>query len=324
MAKKPRPLPGSWVDAWCQASDLSTGSRVVLFALANYMDRQGVCWPSLATLARDTGMQRRSVWRALDEAEAAGWIEREKRRGPKGEWLSSRYRAKVSPPLGTETHLGVGTEAHQPRDRDAPRRSIERPEGTSTTELTDSENPSSVSVEEWETIIEQRDPHLLASRQLNGLTPSEATWLFLGLRRAEADEYVATPTKGATELVATVLRDMTRKRRDWSRDHFLGFVLSAAFHEMDQTGHGEPDADIEDAVRRAWATLATERFTTEPKPSCSQWFPRAGPSSRARGRTDPCSESRGPKRSTAWHRRASWATACRGLTRSGPSWRWWR
>ena len=266
MAKKPRPLPGSWVDTWVKDDRIPSGVRLVLFALANYMDKRGVCWPSVSTLARDTGYSRRHVFNHLAHGEVLGWLAIETEGGPKvrGGRLNL-YRARIAParrgePDFTTSESGEihdesgeihDTEVVNPTSTERP---WERPVGTSTTELTDSENPSSVSVEEWETIIEQRDPHLLASRQLNGLTPSEATWLFLGLRRAEAEENVATDMEGPTELVALALYGMQRKPpHRWSRNRFVGFLVKAVAVRMDPTGHGEPDPEAEDAIRRCWA-----------------------------------------------------------------------
>lgn len=260
MSKKPRPLPGRWVDAWCRESDLGTGARVVLYALANYMDKRGVAWPSLTTLARDTAMQRRSIYRALDEAEAAGWVVRERGQGPKGSGgHPTLYRSAVpkvggdamSPPseVGTEMHE-VGTEAHVGRDRGAPRTSIERPCKTSTTELSDSRNRSGVTSvrEQLFDAIESRDKWSLTyagkAAGITGIIESEARWVLDGVRSAESDGMAVTAYLTTAELVADALHDMGRKPpHRWSRDRFRAFVESAiAVRYLD-------DADAEDDVR---------------------------------------------------------------------------
>jgi len=58
-------------------------SFVVLVALAEHANREGWAWPSLARLASETELTRRSVLRHLREAEAAGELRRE-RHGPRG------------------------------------------------------------------------------------------------------------------------------------------------------------------------------------------------------------------------------------------------
>src|SRR5687768_1055056 len=72
--KRPRPLPGRWVDAWTSGSELERGVRHVLHALSNYMDQRGVAWPSVSTLAGDTRYTRRQVFTCLNAAQKAGWL----------------------------------------------------------------------------------------------------------------------------------------------------------------------------------------------------------------------------------------------------------
>lgn len=56
--------------------------RAVLRALAARTDSQGVCWPSQALLARDTGLARSTVARCLAYLEEIGLISRVKRSAP--------------------------------------------------------------------------------------------------------------------------------------------------------------------------------------------------------------------------------------------------
>lgn len=52
-------------------------NRLVLIALADrYNDDTGVCWPSIKTISKDIGVSERTVYKAIDELEAAGLIGR--------------------------------------------------------------------------------------------------------------------------------------------------------------------------------------------------------------------------------------------------------
>ena len=72
------------------ASDLPSNAKLTGLTLSVHMDRNGSrCWPSITTLARETGLSRRAVHYALDQIEQAGLVERV--RGGRGK--STRYRA---------------------------------------------------------------------------------------------------------------------------------------------------------------------------------------------------------------------------------------
>jgi hypothetical protein len=51
-------------------------TRLVMLALADHADHEGECWPSVETIARKCRVGRRTVQRALDEAERAGELVR--------------------------------------------------------------------------------------------------------------------------------------------------------------------------------------------------------------------------------------------------------
>jgi hypothetical protein len=51
-------------------------SRFVLVALADHADHDGYAWPAVDRLAHKTGLSRRSVQRALSDAELAGELVR--------------------------------------------------------------------------------------------------------------------------------------------------------------------------------------------------------------------------------------------------------
>ena len=50
--------------------------KLVLLALADAANDEGHCWPSIATIARKSGVSERSVQRAIRKAESSGMIER--------------------------------------------------------------------------------------------------------------------------------------------------------------------------------------------------------------------------------------------------------
>ena len=83
-------------------SGLSPAQRGVSSALALHMDRAGdSCYPSLETLAAESGYHRATVIRAVKDLDAAGWIERDlgggllSRTDAKRTGRSTRYRATV-------------------------------------------------------------------------------------------------------------------------------------------------------------------------------------------------------------------------------------
>lgn len=50
--------------------------RIVALALADRVNHEHQCWPSIADIARRTGLDPRSVQRQLRIIEADGWVER--------------------------------------------------------------------------------------------------------------------------------------------------------------------------------------------------------------------------------------------------------
>lgn len=51
--------------------------KLVMLALADCADEEGRCWPSIATIARKSGVSERSVQRAIRKAEESRLIQRE-------------------------------------------------------------------------------------------------------------------------------------------------------------------------------------------------------------------------------------------------------
>lgn len=71
--------------------DLGHAAKAVLLALASYAGPDRTCFPGIPSLVAATGMGRRSVDRALAEAEAAGYLRR-RRTG-----RATRYRLVAQP-----------------------------------------------------------------------------------------------------------------------------------------------------------------------------------------------------------------------------------
>src|SRR6516164_2476811 len=61
--------------------DLPHVEKLVLFALASRVDESGECWPSVATLRKDTGLAQRTVQYRLRSLVAHGLVSCEERRG---------------------------------------------------------------------------------------------------------------------------------------------------------------------------------------------------------------------------------------------------
>lgn len=83
--------------AWQQPT-ASANQKLVLLAMCEFADSTGLCWPSLPTLARMSGLHRATVFRALDELVTAGLVMRATGRGK-----SNTYRLQlVAPRLPSE------------------------------------------------------------------------------------------------------------------------------------------------------------------------------------------------------------------------------
>lgn len=61
------------------ADSLPSRAKSVYCCLKDHADRQGQCWPSIATIARETGLSRSTVKRAILDLERAGYLKKEQR-----------------------------------------------------------------------------------------------------------------------------------------------------------------------------------------------------------------------------------------------------
>jgi hypothetical protein len=82
--------------------DLPHIEKLVLFALASRIDDNGECWPSLATLRKDTGLAQRTVQYRLRSLVARGLVSCEERRG-----ATTILRLHLCEPCASAVHAGV-------------------------------------------------------------------------------------------------------------------------------------------------------------------------------------------------------------------------
>jgi len=80
--------------AWHQA--LKPVPKLVLMALADAADDQGVCWPSVATLASKVGVSIRTVRRVMQELISGKLLAAEQRYRSDGSCSSNRYRLSLA------------------------------------------------------------------------------------------------------------------------------------------------------------------------------------------------------------------------------------
>lgn len=77
---------------WALAQSASPSARIVLIALADYADAEGVCFPSVDALSEKSGVSPRTVKRAIAALSEAGLVRREDRRARGGRFIANVYR----------------------------------------------------------------------------------------------------------------------------------------------------------------------------------------------------------------------------------------
>jgi hypothetical protein len=87
-------LPMVWRDAVCDSDALPSAAKLVAFTLARYMNRDGVAYPAVETLAARSGYDVRYVRRQLRLLKETGFLDfDESNKGGRGK--SNRYRARL-------------------------------------------------------------------------------------------------------------------------------------------------------------------------------------------------------------------------------------
>lgn len=125
--------------------------KLVLLALADCANDDGHCWPSIATIARKSGVSERSVQRAIRKAEEAKLIHRQ-------EVIGKGCKYRIDPRHGvTPDRVSPPTPSHPTPDTVSPKpsRTIKNPVGSS-----EPTTPNGVSVQQlqeaWNTVPAQR------------------------------------------------------------------------------------------------------------------------------------------------------------------------
>ncbi|MFW6819414.1 conserved phage C-terminal domain-containing protein, partial [Enterobacter hormaechei] len=70
----------SYVWDGCAAVGMKLSSVVIMARLADFSSDEGVCWPSIATIARQIGAGESTVRTAIAKLEKEGWLTRKQRR----------------------------------------------------------------------------------------------------------------------------------------------------------------------------------------------------------------------------------------------------
>jgi hypothetical protein len=158
--------------AWRQA--LTPTLKLVLMALADAADDQGVCWPSVSTLAKKCTVSTRTVQRSLRALIDRRLLIAELRQRRDGSSTSNRYRLLIaggdnlSPPRETDdTRPGQGCRG----DPDAP-----VTPGTTNRIVKDPPQPGAGDEQPIDSVIVERGGgHCLKLEYPKGLSPSERT-----------------------------------------------------------------------------------------------------------------------------------------------------
>lgn len=69
----------------CAASGMKLSSVAIMARLADFSNDEGVCWPSIETIARQIGAGMSTVRTAIARLEAEGWLTRKARRQGNGD-----------------------------------------------------------------------------------------------------------------------------------------------------------------------------------------------------------------------------------------------
>ena len=103
-------LRDEWRKRFMRDRKLSAATKVVLSAIAMYLNRRSFkAWPSADTLATDTAMDRRNIFRAVKQAEARGHLKIDRGRRLKGK----NNPSNIYTPLPQLAATGVVSIRHQ-------------------------------------------------------------------------------------------------------------------------------------------------------------------------------------------------------------------
>lgn len=72
-------------------SELPSRAVTVYLILNEYADKNGICFPSLKTIAQGSGLSKSTVKRAINDLVESGFITKEQRLRPNGALSSCQY-----------------------------------------------------------------------------------------------------------------------------------------------------------------------------------------------------------------------------------------
>lgn len=76
-------------------ADLSQRATLVIFYLINRADQENTCFPGIKTIAKECNISTRTVQRALNDLEEAGFVIRESRFHEQGGQISNLYHLNI-------------------------------------------------------------------------------------------------------------------------------------------------------------------------------------------------------------------------------------
>ena len=121
--------------SWAWKKALSSTEKIVLVALADHADDEGICWPGHKGLTGKCGLARRSIINVIQRLVDRGLVSIEKRRREDGSYRSNRYVLHVHEihPLVQEIHQSgagdspppsAGDSHHEPSVIETTRKSV--------------------------------------------------------------------------------------------------------------------------------------------------------------------------------------------------------
>lgn len=158
--------------AWAWMQDAGTpGSKLVLMALADHANDDGVCWPGQATIARKAEMSTRAVRDNLERLVARGLVQVEERRRQDGSKASNLYvltmrLGLLDPPADSSGGAEAGRTSHR-KQASGHEPSIEPSEGTPSPKTPSSRKPILKPEEEPELFAQWLGFHVTAAGKMD-------------------------------------------------------------------------------------------------------------------------------------------------------------
>jgi hypothetical protein len=97
---------------WAWSQSLAASEKLVLLALVERSDDAGQCYPSIARIAADTGMNEKTAGAGILALERAGLIRISRRHGH-----ASVYHLRIDAAADTTPEIGAPPKTGHPRNR---------------------------------------------------------------------------------------------------------------------------------------------------------------------------------------------------------------